>query len=288
MSLKPDLDGAIGPYRVMEKIGRGTMGQVYRALDGYGNAFALKVMASELADEPELVARFEREAMAAALLDHPNVTRVYDFGEENRRLYMVMELLEGADLKVLIERRSLPRLQDKLAVMAQAADGMAYVHGRNLVHRDLKPANIHVQPDGQVKIMDFGLVRPADSNMTRAGSVLGSPAYMAPEQLMGNSADARSDVFALGAVFYELLANQRAFGGKGMAEIMMNVLQREPTALAECAPQVPHAVSLIVERCLRKDAATRYQNARELYAAVEVALAAFGDTTTDNEPLLPI
>ncbi|HET8647675.1 MAG TPA: serine/threonine-protein kinase, partial [Vicinamibacteria bacterium] len=244
MSLQPD--SFIGPYKILDKLGRGTMGQVFRAVDTDGQAWAIKVMAAELADEPELVERFQREAMAAALLDHPNITRVHDFGEEERRLYMVMELLRGSDLKALIDRGQPMPLQEKLSIMVQVGAGMAYVHRRNIVHRDLKPANIHVQPDGQAKIMDFGLVRVGDSNMTRTGTLMGSPAYMAPEVLMGNRADARSDVFSLGAAFYELLAGRRAFAGKGIAEIMMNVLQREPAPLASHTSPLPPGLVFLV------------------------------------------
>jgi serine/threonine-protein kinase len=273
--VKLEPNAFIGPYKILDKLGRGTMGQVFRAVDTDGQAWAIKVMAAELADEPELVERFQREAMAAALLDHPNVTRVHDFGEEERRLYMVMELLRGQDLKVLIERKEPLSLQQKLSIMVQVGAGMAYVHARDIVHRDLKPANIHVQPNGQAKIMDFGLVRVGDSNMTRTGAVMGSPAYMSPEVLMGGRADARSDVFSLGAAFYELLAGQRAFAGKGIADIMMNVLQREPQPLDGVTPKVPPGVVFLVEKCLRKDAGQRYQNATELHAALEVAYAAY-------------
>jgi serine/threonine-protein kinase len=273
--VKIDSNTFIGPYKILDRIGRGTMGQVFRAVDTDGESWAIKVMASELADEPELVERFQREAMAAALLDHPNVTRVHDFGEDHRRCYMVMELLRGSDLKALIERKEPLTLQQKLSIMVQVGAGMAYVHGRNIVHRDLKPANIHVQPDGQAKIMDFGLVRVGDSNMTRTGTILGSPAYMSPEVLMGQRADARSDVFSLGAAFYEMMAGQRAFPGKGIGDIMMTVLQREPAPLATVAPQTPPGVAFVVERCLRKDASRRYQSAAELHAALEVAYAAY-------------
>ena len=272
MQRQPDF---IGPYRILDKLGRGTMGQVFRAVDTDGQAWAIKVMAAELADEPELVERFQREAMAAALLDHPNVTRVHDFGEDERRLYMVMELLRGSDLKVLIERREPMSLTQRLSIMVQVGAGMAYVHSRNIVHRDLKPANIHVEPNGQAKIMDFGLVRVGDSNMTRTGTVLGSPAYMSPEVLMGSRADARSDVFALGCAFYELLAGVRAFPGKGIADIMMTVMQREPQPLSASNPTVPPGVAFVVERCLRKDPTRRYQSATELHAALEVTYAAY-------------
>ena len=261
----------IGRYQIVQRIGRGAMGTVYQAVDAQsGQTVALKVMAGELTGDAELMERFRREAMAAADLDHPNITRVYDFGEEGQQLYMAMELLRGADLKEHVEQRRLGDLRWKLSVMTQVASGMAFVHARNLVHRDLKPGNIHVAEDAVVKIMDFGLVRLGDSNMTRTGMVLGSPAYMSPEQLKGDKADSRTDVFALGAVFYELLAGQRAFGGKGITQIMMNVLANERAPLAQSAPDAPVALRHIVERCMRKSPAERYQTAGELHAALEV------------------
>ncbi len=269
--------GMIGQYRLIERIGRGGMGVVYRAAAiGEAGEVALKVMASELSSDGELVERFRREALSAARLQHPNITRVLDFGEEGQQLYMAMELLDGSDVKGLIERRAVADLPAKLSIMVQAAAGMACVHGQGLVHRDLKPANIHVKSDGQVKIMDFGLVRMGDSNMTATGMVMGSPSYMAPEQIKGEKADARSDVFALGAVFYEILSGQRAFGAKGITQIMMAVVGGEPQPLATTAPDVPPAVVSIIGRSLRKAPAERYQNAGELHAALEVARDVYG------------
>jgi eukaryotic-like serine/threonine-protein kinase len=250
------------------------MGTVYEAADAQGRKVAVKVLAGELAIHEEIVERFRREAMAAAQVRHPNVTTVIDFGEEGERLYMVMELLEGADLKVLIERAGLGPTDARLRIMTQVAAGMAEVHASSLVHRDLKPSNIHLTTEGVAKIMDFGLVRLGDSNMTRTGMVMGSPAYMAPEQLKGARVDARSDVFALGAVFYELLSGRRAFGGRGLTDLMMAVINREPVPLTECAPGTPPPVAFVVGRCLRKKPSERYGTAGELHAALEVL--AFG------------
>ena len=217
---------------------------------------AVKLLSGELSGDEELAERFRREALAVAHLEHPSITRVLDFGEEGDRLYLVMELLLGTDLKVLIEGARLGPLPERLRIMGQAASGMAFVHAQGLVHRDLKPGNIHVTPEGVAKIMDFGLVRLGDSNMTRTGMVMGSPAYMSPEQLRGEKADARSDVFALGAVFYELLSGRRAFGGKGLTEIMMAVSSpRIPFPLRSSPPTRPIPVAMVVARCLRKDPA---------------------------------
>jgi serine/threonine protein kinase len=268
----------VGRYQLQHLLGRGSMGSVYRARDGEsGREVALKVMSTELSGDPELIERFRREALAAADLDHPNITDVYDFGEHDGRLYMAMELLQGDDLKDLIEQKRVGDLNWKLQVMDQVASGLAFVHARNMVHRDLKPANIHVQPDGRPKIMDFGLVRVSDSNMTRTGMVMGSPAYMAPEQLSGEKADARSDVFSIGAVFYELLCGERAFEGKAFTQILLNVMRNVRVPLGEKVFDVPPPVVHIVERCLRAATAERYQTGGELHAATEVALSAYGE-----------
>ncbi len=267
----------IAHYRLIERIGRGSMGTVYRAHDSKGDrTVALKVMALELSGNPELSERFRREAMAAAQLAHPNITAMYDYGEHDGRPYMAMELLEGWDLNELIDEQRVGDLAWKVAVMAEVACGMAFVHSRSLVHRDLKPGNIHITPEGRPKIMDFGLVRLSDSNMTATGMVMGSPAYMSPEQLRGEKADARSDVFSLGTVFYELLSGQRAFAGKAFTQILMNVLNNTRAPLAEPAPDVPPAVVGIVDRCLLTDPGERYQTAGELHAALEVAVAVYG------------
>ena len=274
---EPD-QGTIASYRLVRKIGRGAMGTVYEAVDGAsGRRVAVKLLAGELSADEELVERFRREALAVAHLHHPSITSVLDFGEEGDRIYMVMELLEGADLKLLIEGHGLGSLSQRLGIMAQVASGMGFVHAQGLVHRDLKPGNIHVTREGVAKIMDFGLVRLGDSNMTRTGMVMGSPAYMSPEQLRGQKADARSDVFALGAVFYELLTGRRAFAGKGLTEVMMAVIGNEPAPLAERAPDTPVPVALVVARCLKKDPADRYRTAGELQAALDVLLAAYAE-----------
>ena len=271
-----EIGGAFGRYIILEKLGRGAMGVVYKARDGArGEDVAVKVMSVDLSADPDLAERFRREAMAASTVQHANITQVLDFGKQDGQLFMAMELLQGHDLTALIAAGTLS-LQERLAIMEQVSDGIGLVHAAGLVHRDLKPGNIHVNPGGLAKIMDFGLVRYGDSNMTATGAVLGSPAYMSPEIMRGEKADARSDVFSLGAVFYELLAGRRAFPGKGITQIMMAVMTHEPVPLREVAPYVPEPVAWIVEVCLRKDPVARYRTAGELHAALDVATRIYG------------
>ncbi|MCU0242433.1 MAG: serine/threonine protein kinase [Vicinamibacteria bacterium] len=260
----------IGRYVLLDLIGRGSMGEVYQAhADGDTRLVAVKVMSAELSDDPELIERFRREAVSMSVLKHQNIARVYDHGQDQGRLFMAMELLVGHDLGTLIARQAIPSLKRKIHIMAQCCDGMAFVHACGVVHRDLKPANIHVIRNNQVKILDFGLARIADSVMTQLGTVMGSPSYMSPEVVMGNKADARSDIFSLGAVFYELFAGQRAFQGKGMHNILMAVMSGEPRPLTEFVPELPPAILEIIARCLRKNPDERYADAGELHRDLE-------------------
>src|SRR5258707_209950 len=259
----------VGKYLIVAKIGSGAMGDVYRAHDRTLNRdVAVKTMAELYASDDQLVQRFHREAQSAARLNHPNVVTVFDFGSEKGRFYLAMELLDGADLKELIAARSLNDLWDKLDVMEQIAEGLAYAHQQGVVHRDLKPANIRVLPNGRVKIMDFGLARIGTSEMTRTGMVMGTPNYMSQEQVRGTKADARSDIFSLGAVFYELLSGKKAFNADSMHTILYKVLEEEPEPVRNWVPGLPGPFVAFVERCLAKEPEHRYQHAGEMRDAL--------------------
>jgi len=196
----------IGKYEIVGELGRGTMGEVYKAKDPVLNRHvALKTLVVRGAPGDETLDRFKREAQAAALLNHPNIVTVHDFGEEHGLLYMAMELLEGADLRDAIDKDLLRTLDEKLDVLDGVLAALEYAHAKGIVHRDIKPANIHLGPGRQVKIMDFGLARVSTSEMTQDGIVLGTPNYMSPEQALGDKVDGRSDVFSTGAVLFELL-----------------------------------------------------------------------------------
>jgi serine/threonine-protein kinase len=283
----------LGKYEIVARLGAGAMGEVWKARDPVLNRFvAIKVMSASLESDPELVQRFQREAQSAARLNHGNIITVFDFGQDQGRLYMAMELLEGSDLKEVIAQRALPELWDRVLVMEQIADGLAFAHSQGIVHRDVKPANVHVLPNGRVKIMDFGLARIETSEMTHQGMVMGTPNYMAPEQVQGRKADARSDVFSCGALFYELLAGRKAFSGESMTAILNKVLEGRPEPLAGLVPGLPAELTAIVERALAKDPSARYPDAREMLEAVrgvrermesgELASGALGAEATLN------
>jgi len=262
----------IGKYKVLEEIGRGMMGRVYKAHDPVLNRYvAIKTMSASPGGGDEMHQRFHREAQAAALLSHPNIVTVHDFGEEQGLIYMAMELLEGTDLRDAIDRRLLPTLDDKLRVMEQICTGLAFAHSKGVVHRDLKPANIHVQPNGQVKIVDFGLARVDGSDMTQDGIVLGTPNYMSPEQAMGERVDARSDLFSAGAVCYEVLTNRKPFEGDSTPGVLFQVVHKEPPGIRQWSPEVPRILVEVVEKAMVKDRNLRFQTARQMQAGLAVA-----------------
>ena len=267
----------LGKYEIVGKIGEGGMGEVYRAHDPVlGRDVAIKTMVAGPGVDDELRRRFHREAQSAARLNHPNITTVYDFGEEQGRMYIAMELLEGSDLKELISDTAPLPLDTKLALMAQICDGLAFAHSRDVIHRDLKPGNIRVLASGQVKIMDFGLARVSTSEMTRAGLILGTPNYMSPEQIKGDRATARSDVFALGAVFYELLSGRKSFDADSLTGVMYQVMQSDPPPLENLDPRLPRPLCEWVRRAMAKDPSQRYADAGKLLEALRRAQAASG------------
>jgi serine/threonine protein kinase len=278
----------IGKYRIVDRIGQGAMGEVFKAHDPLLNRYvALKTISPALAGDPEFRQRFQREAQAAAQLNHPNIVTIFDFGNDDAGLtYMAMELLEGVDLREAIRRRSLGTLLQRIDLMEQVCDGVGFAHSRGVVHRDLKPGNIHIQPSGQVKVLDFGLARLSTSDMTRSGTVLGTPHYMSPEQVRGQKADARSDVFSLGAVFYEVLTHQKAFDGRSVSEILQSIAKDAPEPIRRRAPDTPEAVAAVVERALASESQKRFVDAGELgRALVEARDSLAGETLVNPSPL---
>jgi len=269
-----DLIGqTLGHYRIVEKIGEGGMGEVYRAHDErLDRDVAVKVLPEEVASDHDRVRRFEREAKAVAALSHPNILAIHDFGIEDGVAYAVMELLEGESLREQISRGGITT--GKAVEYARAiADGLAAAHGKNIVHRDLKPENVFLTTDGRIKILDFGLAKlklpetdlatetPTESLGTTPGKLLGTLAYMAPEQLQGGAADHRSDIFAFGVVLYEMLTGRRPFGGGTSAEVAAEIIKTDPTPMAESVPQT---VKGVVSKCLEKRPEDRFSSAHDL------------------------
>ncbi len=283
----------LGKYKITGKIGKGAMGEVFRAHDPVLNReLAIKTISASLSADDDLRRRFHREAQAAARLNHPNILTVFDYGEEQGIIYMAMELLEGADLKDLIFHEHLASLEDKLDVMEQVADGLSFAHAREIIHRDLKPGNIHVQPNGQVKILDFGLARlGGGADMTRTGVVMGTPNYMAPEQVRGEKADPRADIFSVGAVFYEVLASRKPFDADSAHAVLFQVVHQQPRPIREWAPDVPAILVQLVERAMHKDREQRFKAGGELREALRLVRAALtggraGTATLQSEATL--
>ncbi|HET7293092.1 MAG TPA: protein kinase [Vicinamibacteria bacterium] len=266
--MEPQQPQRLGKYEIIAKIGQGAMGDVYKAHDPILNRdVAIKTMSASIGSDEELRKRFHREAQAAARLNHPGIVSVYDFGEEGGKIYMAMELLEGKDLRALVGKVPMS-LDRKLDIILQVCDAMSFAHAKEVVHRDLKPGNIHIQPNGQIKIMDFGLARLASSEMTRTGMVMGTPNYMSPEQVRGERADSRSDVFSLGAVFYEILANRKPFEADSLHAVLFQVMQGEPEPLENLVPDLPQEVVDIIRAAMSKDPVQRYTNAGEMADAL--------------------
>ena len=252
----------IGKYEVECVIGEGSMGVVYRAIDPLINRrVAIKVMAEAVAQDAGLRDRFLREAQAAGSLQHPNVVTIYDFGEVEDHLFIAMEYVEGDDLSDLITKNVTIRVSDALDLIIGLLHGLAYAHKRGIIHRDIKPANVRVDSEGKARLMDFGVAHLASSELTSTGILLGTPAYMAPEQITGGAVTAETDLFSVGAVLYELLAGRRPFVGETLQSLMYSILNRTPQPLDEIVAKMPVGLSDVVMRALAKDPSHRYHSA---------------------------
>src|ERR1700689_677670 len=283
----------LGPYEILSLIGAGGMGEVYRARDTrLQRDVAIKILPNALAQDQDRLRRFEQEARAVAALNHPNLLAIHDIGEQNGTRFIVSELLEGQSLRAELDSGPLPQRKAS-DYAAQIAQGLAAAHEKNIVHRDLKPENIFITREGRIKILDFGLAKfaPAKSETrhesagltltsspTEAGMVMGTAGYMAPEQVRGAAIDSRTDIFAFGAVLYEVLSGRRAFRRDTAAETMTAILKEEPPDLSEMNQPISPGLARIVRRCLEKQPEQRFQSAKDLAFALEALTGATSKT----------
>ena len=273
------IGASLGPYRIESKLGEGGMGEVYRARDPrLDREVAIKVLPAARVADADRRRRFVTEAKAASALNHPHIVTIYEFASANGIDFLVMEYVRGKSLDEAIPRHGL-RLGETLRIAIAVADALAAAHAHGILHRDLKPANVALGQDGAVKVLDFGLAKlryddGATSGLegdtrtmlpqTDPGRVVGTLAYMAPEQAAGGTTDARSDIFSFGALLYEMATGQRAFAGKSSEETLERVLQAMPTPPSAIVPTLPHDLERVILRCLRKDPARRFQTMADL------------------------
>ena len=256
---------AIGKYQIIELVGEGAMGVVYRARDSVlDRNVAIKVMNDSIARQDDLRKRFLHEAQAAASLQHPNVVCIYDLGEADGHLFIAMEFIQGVDLEHLIELAQPLSLQAKLDIVIDVLTGLAFAHKRGIVHRDIKPANIRVAEDGRAKIMDFGVAHLASSSMTSTGSILGTPTYMAPEQITEGKTSPATDIFAVGGVLYQILTMMKPFEAPTLQNLFFKIITEDPRNVTELTPGLPAALDRIVRKAMAKEPGDRYTSALEM------------------------
>jgi TolB-like protein/Flp pilus assembly protein TadD len=268
----------LGPYEILGQIGAGGMGEVYRAKDPrLGRDVAIKVLPASFSQDADRLRRFEQEARAAGVLNHPNITAVYDIGTHEDAPYVVQELLEGETLRTALSGGKLPQ-RKAIDYALQIAHGLAAAHEKGIVHRDLKPENIFVTRDGRVKILDFGLAKltrpetggspptqaPTATAGTELGVVMGTVGYMSPEQVRGQPADPRSDIFSFGAILYEMFSGERAFRGDSAADTMSAILMKDPPDLSQTSRDIAPGLERVVRHCLEKNSEQRFHSAHDL------------------------
>jgi serine/threonine-protein kinase len=266
----------LGKYEIRRELGRGAMGVVFDAWDpSIERRVALKTVRRdqlEGSEAQEMLDRFQREARAAGRLSHPNIVSVYEYGEDDGTAFIAMEYVEGRELKDYFDNNECCALPQVGRLMSELLDALGQAHANGIVHRDIKPANLFILNNGQLKVGDFGIARIESSNLTQAGSVLGTPAYMSPEQFMGQTIDGRSDLFSAGVILYQFLTGEKPFTGQ-LTTIMHKVLKEDPIAPSELNVQVSPAFDPVVRKALAKRPDERFQNAKEFSAALQAAIA---------------
>ena len=261
----------VGRYEITGELGRGAMGVVYKALDPtIGRTVALKTMRLDVhgLDAQEMVRRFQNEARAAGVLNHPNIVTIYDAGEQDGIFYIAMEFIEGTTLHELLAEKRVLATDEVLQLTRQICRGLDYAHSNGIVHRDIKPANIMITGNGTVKIMDFGIAK-SGGQVTNTGQVLGTPNYMAPEQVKGRQLDGRSDLFSLGVILYEMLTGEKPFVGQNVTTIIYKIVNENPITPRDLDVTVHPGLSAIVTKALAKAPDDRYQTGADLVRDLE-------------------
>lgn len=266
-----------GRYEIVEELGRGTMGVVYQAHDPQiDRMVALKVLRSDRVVSQDFVLRFLREAKAIGRISHPNIVTVYDVGQDHGTIYIAMEYLEGRPLNEVLKGKTLP-VEQAVGMCVQVAEALGYAHSRGITHRDIKPSNIILTPDNRIKLTDFGIARiedPDAAQQTQAGDILGTPVYMAPEQVMGQQADGRTDLYALGVIVHEMVVGRRPFGGGNIAAIFRSITHEPPEDPMNAGAFENRALADLILKSLSKDPANRFQTGDAMAAALKHCLAA--------------
>jgi tRNA A-37 threonylcarbamoyl transferase component Bud32 len=272
-------NGRLGKYEIRGTLGKGAMGTVY---DGYDAVIDRRVAIKTISlpdpsdsEAQEELARFRREAQAAGRLTHPNIVAVYDYGEDGQVAFIVMEYAPGTELKKILDKGDRLPPAEAVRIMEGVLAGLQFSHERGVVHRDIKPGNIILSTDGTVKIADFGIARIESSNMTQAGTIMGTPAYMSPEQFMGQTVDARTDIYSAGVMFYQLLTGERPFEG-GMSAIMHKALNTEPPRPSDLSVTAPSALDAVVARAMAKRPEARFDSAANFAIAIRAAMEGGG------------
>jgi serine/threonine protein kinase len=276
----------LGKYELHTLIGEGAMGIVWKAYDTVLRRYvALKLLGSRFSKTKDMQERFLREARAAGAIQHPNIVTVYDLGGAEGQLFIAMEFVEGRDLSDLIALRDPLPLERKLDIAIEVLDGLHYAHQRGVIHRDVKPSNVRVMPDGRVKIMDFGIARLQTADATGSGAIVGTPTYMAPEQITNGAITPATDVFAVGCLLYELLSFHKPFSGESIHGVLYQVLTTDPKPLRTLAPSIPAALERVVTKAMNKVPDERYESAAQMQSTllgIRAALSGATDGTTQR------
>jgi serine/threonine protein kinase len=270
-------------YEIIRSIGEGGMANVYLGYDTIlDRKVAIKVLRGDLSNDEKFVRRFQREALSASSLAHPNIVEMYDVGEDNGLYYIVMEYVEGKTLKQLLKKRGSLTLSEAIDIMLQLTDGMAHAHDSYIIHRDLKPQNIMIKDDGQIKITDFGIAMALNATqLTQTNSVMGSVHYLPPEQASGKGATTKSDIYSMGIIFYELLTGSLPFRGDNAVEIALKHMRDPLPNVRDENPAIPQSIENIIMKATAKNPKNRYNDAREMH---EDLLTALDDSRLNEEP----